>query len=105
MSGKVFHHPNTEIAATPFVAIRVPDPDGDRLAKSNRYLDPGAESIARNLIALGLPLHASSELDQVLADVLNAGGTDGLFRVTTAHNEAVNVALDRALATGALAER
>jgi hypothetical protein len=103
MSGKVFHHPNTEIGVTRIVAVRIPGVEAARLETSNRYLNPVEDSVSRDLRSLGVPLGSPSPFDSVVADFLNAGAGHGVFRVTAADNQAVNVALDRASSSPATA--
>jgi DNA-binding winged helix-turn-helix (wHTH) protein len=98
MSGKVFHDPNSEIAVTPFLAVRIPAGGEPILDGRQGYLDLSDESLSRDLGALGVPLSFSPVLDSVLEGFLAGKGQGSFFRVTAADNQAVNVALDRALA-------
>src|SRR5262245_18865615 len=99
MCGRVFHHPNSELAVARILAVRVPADGPDVLAASNRYLD-SADSPSRDLRGLGLALTPSAALDSLLRDFLNGGSATGLLRVTVAENHTVNVAIDKALAQG-----
>jgi DNA-binding winged helix-turn-helix (wHTH) protein len=100
MCGKVFHHPNSELAVARILAVRVPAGAPDVLAASNRYLD-SADSLSRDLRGLGLGLAPSAPLDSLLRDFLNGPSATGLLRVTVAENHTVNVAIDKALAQAA----
>jgi DNA-binding winged helix-turn-helix (wHTH) protein len=98
MSGKVFHDPNSEVAVTRFLAVRMPARGKAIVDGRHGYLDLADESLSRDLRALGLPLSFSPVLDSVLEGFLAGKGQGNFFRVTAADNQAVNVALDRALA-------
>ncbi len=97
MCGRVFHHPNAELAVARILAVRVPSGNPDVLATSNRYLD-SADSLSRDLRDLGLELSPSATLDSLFRDFLRGASPAGLFRVTVAENHAVNVAIDKARA-------
>lgn len=100
MCGKVFHHPNCELAVTRILAARVPLPDPAALQASNRYLDPEAESLSGDLHELGVRLSPSAALDALFEGFLKGGSGASPSRVTAAENQAVNVAIDKALAEG-----
>jgi hypothetical protein len=97
MSGKVVHHPSSEVALTRMLVVRVPRLVQSAFDRSNRYLDPAAGSVSSDLRALGLPLGETSQLDALFASFLHDTFDGGVYRITAADNHAINVAIDRAL--------
>jgi DNA-binding winged helix-turn-helix (wHTH) protein len=101
MCGKVFHDPNSEIAASRILAVRVPAEQSATLDGGNRYIECTGGALRDDLRAAGLSLPPGAALGSLLARFLSSGRGAGFFRISADENARVNVGLDKALTEAA----
>ncbi|HXJ82846.1 MAG TPA: hypothetical protein VMS64_29680 [Candidatus Methylomirabilis sp.] len=97
MCGKVFHDPNSEIAASRILAVRGPAEHSAALDGGNRYIECTGGALQEDLRAAGLSLPRGAGLGSLLVRFLSSGRGAGFFRVSADDNARVNVGLDKAL--------
>src|SRR5262245_41089861 len=103
MSGATFVDADPAPAATRIAMIRVPEAGTSMLEQSNRYLDTTAIPLSSDLIALGVPVMAVAELDELFGEFLAADRPSSYIRVAAADYSRLTLAIDRLFIEGGLA--
>jgi hypothetical protein len=97
MSGASWVDADPQPAATRIVMLRIPGATAAALEASNRYLDPAAEPLSSDLVALGLRVAHPAELDRLLAGFLAAYRPSGYVKVGAEEHSRLAMAVDRLL--------